>query len=407
VKLALIAIFVCLLIYARLNQDVNPYLVNEDTIYFPVNKIKDVKQKVSQFSDLTSIRSWGCNRSETPLIFVHIGKSGGGSVRARFAAGAENFTRAKWWDVKGDNHFYPVQLSTGIARGSFCSSANRHFRMPYLKRAKNVAFEGITDCFATTPVGSIVGCPAIWRSNEQCQGCSDSESDAGCHTVYAGHNFYGNEIHWLPAPYLQEWWKVNWESSFPDSVRSGFQSLTPGTNDPVWCPLQNKARATVSTVRLHNRNALVRHYECSHNISLAIDIQFKSFWKDLMDHENYASLYASLPVQRTIVIRDPWSWLLSRFFYHQQYAKKYKCDDLRTATYYDKETLDFEESGFLYQFIIEQLFQLCGDDCINRYEVGTLSLHQMEQQAEANLRHGFSIVGLFNETDEFYDMVSK
>ena len=32
------------------------------------------------------IRSWGCDLTETPLIFVHNGKSGGGNIRARLAA---------------------------------------------------------------------------------------------------------------------------------------------------------------------------------------------------------------------------------------------------------------------------------------------------------------------------------
>lgn len=72
------------------------------------------------------IRSWGCNRSETPLIFVHIGKAvsaltsfvvvyvgfrcfssggadvcnlanaqGGGHARARFAAAAQNYSAAR------------------------------------------------------------------------------------------------------------------------------------------------------------------------------------------------------------------------------------------------------------------------------------------------------------------------
>ena len=29
---------------------------------------------LSQYSDLTTIRKWGCHRNESPLIFVHIGK---------------------------------------------------------------------------------------------------------------------------------------------------------------------------------------------------------------------------------------------------------------------------------------------------------------------------------------------
>ena len=44
----------------------------------------------------TPIRSWGANLTTTPLIFVHIGKAGGGTIRARFAAARPNFAAAHW-----------------------------------------------------------------------------------------------------------------------------------------------------------------------------------------------------------------------------------------------------------------------------------------------------------------------
>jgi hypothetical protein len=36
-----------------------------------------------------------------------------------------------------------------------------------------------------------------------------------------------------------------------------------------------------------------------------------------------------------------------------------------------------------------------------------MSLDELEDQAESNLRQAFSVVGLLNETDQFYKMVSK
>jgi hypothetical protein len=42
-----------------------------------------------------------------------------------------------------------------------------------------------------------------------------------------------------------------------------------------------------------------------------------------------------------------------------------------------------------------------------RYENGLMSLDELEAQAESNLRQAFSVVGLLNETDQFYKMVSK
>jgi hypothetical protein len=49
---------------------------------------------------------------------------------------------------------------------------------------------------------------------------------------------------------------------------------------------------------------------------------------------------------------------------------------------------------------------LCGEECVNRYDMGEIDLADIERQAEANLRHSFSVVGLSNETGEFYDMIT-
>lgn len=50
---------------------------------------------------------------------------------------------------------------------------------------------------------------------------------------------------------------------------------------------------------------------------------------------------------------------------------------------------------------------LCGDDCSIRLERGLLTLEELEAQTESNLRNAFSVVGLLNETNQFYDMVTK
>jgi hypothetical protein len=38
------------------------------------------------------IRSWGCGNTNTPFIFVHIGKAGGGNIRHRIASSRLNIT---------------------------------------------------------------------------------------------------------------------------------------------------------------------------------------------------------------------------------------------------------------------------------------------------------------------------
>ena len=156
--------------------------------------IHPIKESLDRFSEIEllqktprartlgeEIRRFGCHRTETPLIFVHIGKSGGGSVRARFAAAAQNYTREKWQDPGEDNHFYPV--STG-ANARFCNSLNSNHRKPNSK-IQSISFEGNVKCNATTPIGMAVACPEKTR----CEGCELETKD--CHVVYTGHNIMG------------------------------------------------------------------------------------------------------------------------------------------------------------------------------------------------------------------------
>ena len=58
-------------------------------------------------------------------------------------------------------------------------------------------------------------------------------------------------------------------------------------------------------------------------------------------------------------------------------------------------------------FATEYILKLCGEDCYVRHSLHDESLDSLAFQAEGNLRHGFAVVGLVNETDTFYDMVTK
>jgi hypothetical protein len=49
---------------------------------------------------------------------------------------------------------------------------------------------------------------------------------------------------------------------------------------------------------------------------------------------------------------------------------------------------------------------LCGEDCIVRMHTGQMTLEQAELQARHNLQHSFAVVGLLNETETFYEMVT-
>mmetsp|Transcript_10435 Transcript_10435/g.25226 ORF Transcript_10435/g.25226 Transcript_10435/m.25226 type:complete len:537 (-) Transcript_10435:1504-3114(-) len=373
-----------------------------------------IRQILNHYSSLKTIRKWGCHRTEAPLIFVHIGKSGGGTIRARFAASARRYSRmtTEWRHPDRDKHVYPILSkfpngTYGIMKGKFCNSKNRHFRMSSMKSFHQEGYEGLYDCQATTPIGRSVGCPSFWFKDDNCDGCKDMNAPE-CNTVYVGHNFLGNELHWLPAPILQKWWMQHWSPVFDNSeFDKGMKSIAVGGRDPIWCPLRNRTRTIRRRDVLGGPRVKTLHGVCTRVLSSRMDTLFHSSWEEYnFTHTNYAPFYASLPVHRTVLLREPFAWLLSRFFWNKNFRSDFKCDDMVNATYLDPKSIALADNGWIYRMALEHLFYLCGEECMNRYEKGEMKLHTIEEQAEANLRHSFSVVGLLNETKSFYDMVT-
>jgi hypothetical protein len=379
------------------------HTLNEEGDTESIGNTSNVAISVGSDVGSISIREWGCNRHEAPFIFVHIGKAGGGGVRARIAASALDYsTRDHWKGIARDtDHYYPIQ---GQRRGKLCNSLVRHHRVPestYIPQS----FEGRSPCNATTPMGMAVACPQTKtnRGTMTCMGCSDLNSTE-CHTVYVGHNHIGSEIHWLPPRILKNWWKSEWGSSSSISfevIDYSLSTLLPGNKK--WCPRYNKPRPK-------NMGEKARWFmNCSVPLSKRLDTHFNKFWKEeqrrRLPHlpprtqpnngKNFGPLYASLPVQRVTMLREPFSWLLSKFSWHKK-GKEAKCDDLETAA-----------SGWAFDFSVNYMLYICGVDCINRFDHGIITIEEIEAQAAFNLRNSFSVVGLLNETDGFYDMISK
>lgn len=365
------------------------------------------------------IRKWGCARTESPLIFVHVGKAGGGMVRARFAASARNYDREAWHAPNNDNHFYPIhhpETGDHIYNASFCNSGNKHSRIPKSPIWPKT-FEGNYFCNATTPIGAAIGCPQPSLPERRCKGCGDYSSP-NCHQVYVGHNSIGSELHWLPPPFLQQWWsRTKWASAYDiewDRIHEG----------GVWCKTNAKKSKT------YPRPSLLKPYhdifaECSAPIGDEVDASFKAFWHATQDNTvwtgkprsssnesvgfllNYSPLYASLPVHRTTLVRDPYVWLISKFFWHLRHRErlpdgsKLTCDNIPEAV-----RASLSNPGWAYHDVVSYLGYLCGDDCTIRLERGQMSLEEIRLQTIANLKQSFSVVGLLNETKLFYDMVS-
>jgi hypothetical protein len=487
-----------------------------------------------------NIRSWGCRLTQTPLIYIHIGKSGGGQVRARFAASSnnleellerqqqeerklqqlqqqqqqqqqqlqqkdensKNMTKAKailaaanWFRHANNRAYFVVQEEDDSTESSsltntnkkvyFCNSRHTNFRVHAIEM-----YEGTATCHATTPLGQAVACPEqierMIATNDGCHGCGDATSPH-CRVLYLGHNLLGNELHWLPAQYLMQWWQSSpWGreqqrsqilDNDDDSMHSYLKMLMPG--DGAWCPSYNLSRPTRQQQQQQDIDSV--YLKCSMPLAHAVDEmatravleaqQRKRHSQQqqrrmprlitsqarLYKHQppraisqldnnmfmDWSSVYASLPVLRTTILREPFSWLVSRFFWHGN-DNYFSCNDIDAAAAGDHQQQDnggqqqddddddddacqihqTHGRGWANRYALLYIFYLCGEDCAARYELSCSSsndrsghhgkqtsrrllLAQMEQQAANNLRQSFAVVGLLNETEIFYDMVAS
>ncbi|KAH8078532.1 hypothetical protein JL720_9729 [Aureococcus anophagefferens] len=189
-----------------------------------------------------AIRGFGCGLETVPLIFTHVGKTGGRTIRKNIALGGNKRKNSFSW--KKDSSFYP--LASG-EHAEFCSSCEPSF----CARGRGscgdgMAHSGMRSCNArgrvdpphadsvrvesdapsrgerrdpsqaSTPLGQAIAC-ANARPDGPC-----AASGSRCLRVYTGHNYLGTELHWLPPKMLASWWRA-WA--------------------PEWAPARPRARA--------------------------------------------------------------------------------------------------------------------------------------------------------------------
>lgn len=421
------------------------------------------------------IRSWGCGLVTTPVIFIHIGKAGGGSVRARFAAAALDYNRTNW-KVQEDESYYAIPSSNASRpaeeeRAYFCNSGWSNARYAWHK-----SFEGTVTCPAVTPLGLAVACPGTMDTMKRCRACRffpPAQSDTtGCHHVYVGHNFLGAELRFLPPQFLQQWWQDGLSqqqqqqqqtgatvSVAPDNYLSGHaqhqQSLLQSVDrlslsSTTWCA------SSAEQHRPTTRQAYEKVYDsCVIPLAQKVDSLAQS-WRQGIPTEptlpntttttptttttifptaynltmdtsiNWGPVYASLPVLRTTVTREPFSWLLSRFFWSRHHVH-YRCRDVTAAAFRPRDprwrgvsVTRTSSLGWAHRTAVEYIVYLCGEDCSARlaqakaalgrgYTVAhdNALLESFVRQADYNLRHSFAVVGLNEDMDGFYDMVTS
>ena len=406
--------------------------------------------------DTTSIRKWGCNMNATPFIFVHIGKAGGGGVRARFAASALNYSKVRggWFAAPKDKtYYYPVYDSADgqtLYKGRFATSRLPNWLPPSLQQYRgDFTWETIGNCSARTPLGQAVGCP--WETDlclDPGNSTINRSNNRRCDLVCMGHNVIGNELHWLPSLYLKDWWEkhmqaitTTWSASSHSNTVDVLAKAILFRNQPVaadkpWKALleTNIYLATTTTIKMECPDAphtynVTKHIpssyfeQCTQPKSQVVDQ-----WSDQIfgtgttsfvggpAHTatlHYAHMISTLPVTRVTVVREPFSWLLSKFFWHGEHyrqnmttVKTYNGRNVnRNGTIECDNLQEAGNGGWAATRSITYMVYLCGEHCWAGGQL--LSLEDIEIQAAYNLRNSFAVVGLLQDTPGFYEMVRQ
>ena len=96
--------------------------------------------------------------------------------------------------------------------------------------------------------------------------------------------------------------------------------------DDRWCEILERGRPLIRKDSF-KRNARMRTM-CYEPLALISDGQFHEFWSATtprspeddnmkLHYKNFSPIYASLPVHRVTVLRELFSWLLSKDFWHK------------------------------------------------------------------------------------------
>ena len=249
--MALIALgMVASVSYFRPDTSTSSAIVNEQVA--PVSpqvhhrrKLQQVRDTIaSHYSDsaTNTIRSWGCQQSLSPLVMVHIPKTGGDSLRARIALSATNATRLRWDGT--DKSSFPLAgtSDTTYRASTFCNSGMPHHR-PMIQERES---DGVWVCNAETPIGHMIGCPVRYFPGRppRFHSCYCEPFSETCDLIYAGHNFVGSELHWLPAPYLQQWWTTLNEKHHSSTTTENNAAMTAVT-ESISLHLQRIAIAAI------------------------------------------------------------------------------------------------------------------------------------------------------------------
>ena len=297
------------------------------------------------------------------IIFYHIGKVGGGSVRRAFwqqacraNATLTTLTKCQQASGRGDARFGEFLLTNSNRRG--------------LIHAPGRTYEGCLACPALTPMAAALVCRSPPQSSR---------------VVHMAHIRLGSELGWLAAAARTVVEQRAGHLRMPTtSPRTGYFGRAPRGSVSGTCGGATNGSSAFADLQ-----------------------QLNARWPRL--DANFGPLYAATRphVARTVLLREPFAHLTS--MYHcERLTKRFACDNSSAIDVWASEdargnrALRREGGGVL----CETTVRLCGVDCEPRFWAGA-RMESLFAQTEHNLRHTFDVVGVLERLPRFYADIGR
>ena len=308
------------------------------------------------------IRRWGTRPlSQTPLMVLHIGKCGGGSVTMEMRALYQSYN----WSVSLFPGTTRAQADSPDGGAAPMRSPKRHVTLlehsiPGVchPSAANLSvcpkYAGRQWCTAVTPLGMALSCGlgAARDKRHEMHGCARHGNGTKCDLVTTTHMLLGAELNMLPL------------ASIKKTALDFDPSLAP-IIDPM---IQNGGKQP--------------------SLLAALDRQVQRTLK--ARGATFSSFYSLLPAMRTVMTREPFSYIAS---VHDWHNVKASCSG---------HQIEWAE-----KFALSYMMVLCGLDCPGRLAEGLATMRELERQADDNLKQSIAVVGLLNNFSQFVSMVRK
>ena len=311
--------------------------------------------------DEDGIRRWSIRPlSQTPLMVLHIGKCGGGSVTLALRA----LFRSYNWSVPLFPRTTRAQADRHDGGAAPKRSPKRHVKFAEHSipgvchpSAANLSvcpkYAGRQWCNAVTPLGMALSCGlgAAKDMRHEMNGCARHGNGTNCDLVTTTHMLLGAELNVLPL------------ASIKKTALDFDPSVAPIIDSKMIDPMIQTASKQSS-------------------LPAALDRQVQRTLS--ARGATFSSFYSMLPAMRTVVTREPFSFLASM---HDWSNIKADCTG-HQIEWAEKTALTY-------------MMTLCGLDCPGRLAEGLATVRELERQAHDHLKQSFAVVGLLNNYSQF------